>query len=628
MPYTPATNHRQMPLTGNRQEKTKNKRKQKKDNDMKKVIKSMLAVMIAAFAFASCSDVPSPYSLFVNDDSELEGAAGSGTLEDPFNVPGVLNYIKTLDAGAQSDVIYIKGIVSTTVDGQNYDAGFGNGTYYISIDGEARNQFYIYRALYLENQSYVDGPTVNVGDEVIICGKVTTHGTTPETVEKEAYLYSINGVTQYEAKVFGSAEAPLSVSEALTIINGLENNETIGNGYVKGIVVKTDQFTASSGKLSYYISADGQDANTIQVFKGLGLEKAKFTAATDLAAGDEVVVFGPLTKYANSSKIQPEINDGNYLISLTKGEGGGGETIEPSGNGTQQSPYNVAGARNAVKDLTWTSTTEYQSTGDLYIQGTISRIANKGTFTEGGTYGNASFYISDNGKAANEFYCYRILYLNNTKYNEYDGEKVDIKVGDKVIVCGKLMNYQSTTPETVAEAAYLYALNPEEQEGGSDLLTNGGFEAWDSDTQPTGWLSESPASSSNLSKSTDAHGGSYSVKITKGGTANKRLASKEISLTAGTYTMTAWAKSTTTDPSQAKLGYVTATKNGDTYNMGSYTYQTSYVNLNSSTWTQLTYEFTLSADATVCLLVLNPKNNSTYVTSQDILVDDMTITKK
>lgn len=439
---------------------------------MKKILRSMLAMMIATFTLASCSDVPSPYGLFTSGDEELEGATGTGTLDDPFNVPGVLNYIKTLPAGTQSDVVYVKGIVSALVDGQNYDAGFGNGTFFISADGNAKNQFEVYRALYLENQSYVDGPIANLGDEVIICGKVTMHGSTPETVDKEAYLYSINGTTHYDARIFGTAEEPLSVADALTIINGLENGETIGKGYVKGIVCQAPS-NISAGKLTYYISDDGKSSNSLQVYKGLGLNQAKFSAVSDLAVGDEVVIFGPMTRYSNGN---PELNDGNYLISLKKGEGGGGgEEATPTGDGTQSKPYNVAAARNAVKNLTWTSNTDYQSTDNVYVKGKISRIANKGTYTAGGTFGNASFYISDDGQEANEFYCFRVLYLDNTKFNEYTGEKVDIKVGDEVVIYGKLMNYHGNTPETVSGAAHLYSLNASDDggegggEGGDDI---------------------------------------------------------------------------------------------------------------------------------------------------------------
>lgn len=453
----------------------------------------MLAMMIAAFTLASCSDVPSPYGLFTSGDEELEGATGTGTLDDPFNVPGVLNYIKTLPAGTQSDVVYVKGIVSALVDGQNYDAGFGNGTFYISADGNAKNQFEVYRALYLENQPYVDGPIANLGDEVIICGKVTMHGSTPETVDKEAYLYSINGTTHYDARIFGTAEEPLSVADALTIINGLENGETIGKGYVKGIVCQAPS-NISAGKLTYYISDDGKSSNSLQVYKGLGLNQAKFSAVSDLAVGDEVVIFGPMTRYSNGN---PELNDGNYLISLKKGEGGGGEETTPTGDGTQSKPYNVAAALNAVKNLTWTSNTDYQSTDNVYVKGKISRIANNGTYTAGGTFGNASFYISDDGQEANEFYCFRVLYLDNTKFNEYTGEKVDIKVGDEVVIYGKLMNYRGNTPETVSGAAHLYSLNSSEgggEQGGGEqggdgtsvsFNTNAGAQTWAAATDGT-----------------------------------------------------------------------------------------------------------------------------------------------
>ena len=135
--------------------------------------------------------------------------------------------------------------------------------------------------------------------------------------------------------------------------------------------------------------------------------------------------------------------------------------IEPTGSGTLEDPYNVAAAFSAVANLTWTSNTEYETTEEVYVKGKISKIADNGTFGQSGTFGNATFYIKDDG-GNDEFYCYRILYLGNKKYTS--GE--DIKVGDEVVVCGKLMNYRGNTPETVSNAAYLYSLNGV-TEGGS-----------------------------------------------------------------------------------------------------------------------------------------------------------------
>lgn len=456
---------------------------------MKKILKSMLAVMIAAFTLASCSDVPSPYGLFFNEGGEIEGAEGSGTIDDPYNVPAIINLVKELGSDIMSDEpVYIKGIVSQLVEGQNYDAGYGNGTFYISLDGTGKNQFCVYRALYLENKSYTAGPVANIGDEVVICGKVVLHnGNTPETVEKEAYLYSINGETSYDMPEFGTKDNPLSVADALGIIENLENNETAGNAYVKGKISKVDAF--SSGKITYYISDDGQNSKTIQCYKGLGLNKAKFAAQSDLAAGDEVVVYGPLTKYVNNSGyVTPELNDGNYLISIVKGSGGGGGgSSTPTGDGTLQNPYNAAAANEAVKNLTWTSNTDYQKTDVVYVKGKISRIDDKGTYTEGGTYGNASFYISDDGTVSTEFYCFRILYLSNTKYNEYTGDKVDIKVGDEVIVCGKLMNYRGNTPETVSGEAYLYSLKSSGGGGGGGDTPSGDAVTFNTNSDSQTW---------------------------------------------------------------------------------------------------------------------------------------------
>ena len=131
--------------------------------------------------------------------------------------------------------------------------------------------------------------------------------------------------------------------------------------------------------------------------------------------------------------------------------------IEEAGaKGTLANPYTPLEACDAVKDLTWTDNNTYDTTGDVYVAGKISRIANKGTYTEGGTYGNASFFISADGTESGEFQVFRALYLGNKKF---EAGQTDIKVGDDVIIYGKLMNYKGNTPETVSGKAYLYSLN-------------------------------------------------------------------------------------------------------------------------------------------------------------------------
>ena len=125
--------------------------------------------------------------------------------------------------------------------------------------------------------------------------------------------------------------------------------------------------------------------------------------------------------------------------------------------------YTVTEAINAVKGLTWTNSTKYDTTDNVYVKGKISRIASKGTFEESGNYGNASFYISDDGtEYSGEFFCFRILYFDNKRFNS---GQTDINVGDDVVIYGKLMNYKNNTPQTVPNEAYLFSLNGETDGG-------------------------------------------------------------------------------------------------------------------------------------------------------------------
>ncbi len=124
------------------------------------------------------------------------------------------------------------------------------------------------------------------------------------------------------------------------------------------------------------------------------------------------------------------------------------------GTGTLEDPYTVTGAIEYVKSLG----SDVNSPSQVYVKGIISDIPKTDeTYATSGTFGNATFYISDDGKAENQFYCYRILYLGNKKYTSAAG--ADIKKGDEVIIHGKVVNYKGNTPETVQNEAYLYSLN-------------------------------------------------------------------------------------------------------------------------------------------------------------------------
>ena len=66
--------------------------------------------------------------------------------------------------------------------------------------------------------------------------------------------------------------------------------------------------------------------------------------------------------------------------------------------GTLENPLTVAGAVKYVKSLG----ADVQSSSGVYVKGKISRIDDGNSFAASGTYGNATFYISDDGSDTSE----------------------------------------------------------------------------------------------------------------------------------------------------------------------------------------------------------------------------------
>lgn len=250
----------------------------------------------------------------------------------------------------------------------------------------------------------------------------------------------------------GTQADPFNVAGALQYINngGDENAEV----YVKGKVVsvQSGSFDPSYGSLKYYISDDGTSTNQFLVYNGYaGPDRTKFTSEDALKPGDEVVICGKLVNY-NGTK---EFTTGNYVVSLN---GNGNNPSQPgagqpSGDGTQANPYNSVAANQYASSLA----SGAESDKDIYVKGKVVSVKEQ----YGTQYGNATFYISDDGKSDNQFYVFRALYLNNEKYTS----GATLNPGDEVVVCGRVTNYMGNTPETVQGKAYLVSLK---SNGGSE----------------------------------------------------------------------------------------------------------------------------------------------------------------
>ena len=270
---------------------------------------------------------------------------GLGVLESPMSpsqanmLAGGLGADEVLDQD-----VYIKGKIASIK--YEFSAQYGTATFFISADGKDDYTFQCYSVYTLENKPWVEGNTqIKVGDEVIICGKVTNFkGTTPETASKQAYIYSLNGVTKNE----GGSETPdtpneITVAKALEIIAGLEDGKKTSEEYiVKGIVTAVEEISTSYGNATFDIADNAGDATVLKVYRAKDAEGQKITDENIVKVGDTVVVQGLLQKYVKNDVVTPEVAQNGKILTVN-GQSTGITIIKAVQAETPL--YNLAGQR-------------------------------------------------------------------------------------------------------------------------------------------------------------------------------------------------------------------------------------------------------------------------------------------
>lgn len=420
---------------------------------MKKFIYSLFVLACAVMAFSSCEDVPAPYNMPQEVIDEIVEPSGSGTAEDPYNAAAANQLGESLEADANSETVYIKGIV-TRFDRDGVNPEYGNATFYISEDGTTNNEFYVFHCYGLGGERFTSEDELKVGDEVIVCGQITNFMGNTVELDQGGYIYSLNGTvvskddqSTAEPEGEGTLESPYNVAKAQEVIaNGAPDEEV----YVKGKVSEIRGLNTQYGSLTYYISDDGTTTGQLYVYGGLYLNGEKFSSEDQLKVGDEVVIRGKLVLYGST----PEINTNSVLISIN-GQGG---TV--AGDGTEANPYSASQALELIKAEQFESGTKY------YVKGIISKVEK---FDD--RYSSITYYISDDGSSTNELQIYSGKSFNGEGFSSIN----DLKVGDEVVVLGEFKLFNGT-PE-VDKSSEIISLNGQTGEGGStggDAITVSG----------------------------------------------------------------------------------------------------------------------------------------------------------
>lgn len=269
-----------------------------------------------------------------------------------------------------------------------------------------------------------------------------------------------NGGGSSEMAGNGTAENPYTVED----IKG--SGATGSNVYVKAYIVgfvpgkamDEAKFTAEGCEAtSNVLIAASPDETSVDNVMPVQLPVGAVRDAINLKDNpanlkQEVVLCGNIEAYFGKTGLKAvvwaKLGDKEFGAKPGTESGGGSDiTGTPKGTGTKDDPFNSVAANQMASKLASGAKTDKQ----YYIKGKVVSV--KEAFSA--QYGNASFYISDDGKEDNKFYVFRTLYLNNEKWTE---GKTNVAVGDEVVVCGSLINYMGNTPETVQGETYLVSL--------------------------------------------------------------------------------------------------------------------------------------------------------------------------
>lgn len=294
-----------------------------------------------------------------------------------------------------------------------------------------------------------DNPA-NLGKQILVKGDLVKFMGTPGLTGNSGKpdQFEIEGVTVDTGEVpagNGQEASPYNVAQVIAKGDAVSESGMWVKGYIVGSIPTGGASTtlpytvfgtegAAPSNLVLAPTADCTDPSKcipVQLVSGSDVRKALNIVDNPGNLGKLVAIKGDLAKYCGAPGIK---NPSAYTLT------GGGDTpvtppasgAEPTGEGTAASPYNVAKAIAVASALA-----SGEESPEVYVTGEISNVKEINT-----SFGNATYYIVDPGYTT-EFYVFRGYWLNGDKFTSAD----QMKVGGKVVVKGKLINYMGNTPE-------------------------------------------------------------------------------------------------------------------------------------------------------------------------------------
>lgn len=542
---------------------------------MNKYFKHLSMAAVAALAFAACSDVPElPYP-FPGDDNDTTTVGGVKTL--PYS--------------------------------ESFSSSLGEWTNQTtSGEGAWINDYKTAKATGYDNASQ----TTTAGTYYLISPEISLEGVEEAYIAYEYILRYNKGDENQKVLIAESAEEP-----EWSVLNTKHTEGRDWSTFETAELNIPAEYVGKTILIAFYYNTNNVSGSTWEV-RNFSIQEGKVAESGDEPTPDDpnAVKTLPYSESFSSSL-------GSFVNETT------------SGSGEWINDYQTAkatGYDNASKVTT--AGTYYLISPQISLEGvTEAHVAYEYILRYNKGNENQKVLISANYTDDATMATWAVLKADHTEGADWvTFESADINIPAEYM--GKTIRiafYYNTNNESgstwevrnfaIAEGKASEGGNDDNEEPvepeGDNLIGNGGFEAWSGNT-PTNWKSTTTASKGSTSQSTDAHSGSYAVKVAGTTSANNRLAYKEITLKAGTYQVHFFTKAATAKGGTACPGYAPLNDDGK---LGQYAYGNYINDLSTDTWTEVSHEFTLSKQTTINLVIMCSKNPGA-----DILIDDYTLT--
>jgi len=382
---------------------------------MKKTIKSLLAIAIAAFALSACSDVPEPAGYSIQPKG---GTPGGGDAIEVTCAEAVTATNNLADGATSTETYAVTGYITEVVGSVSRN----QQTFWIADTKDGGKVFEAYYADLPDGVTeFKKGMKVKITGNLIKYVNSNTGAVTPEIKNAKVEILESG-----DEPGGGGDAIEVTCAEAVTATNKLADGATSTETYaVTGYI--TEVVGSVSRNQQTFWMADTKDGG--KVFEAYYADLPSGISA--FAVGMKVKITGNLMKFVNSSTgaVTPEIKNATVEVLEGGGESGGGD--QPGINkGTETNPLTVAEAFSLI-DSQGSSTTN-----DCYVKGIISKVDSYNS-----KYKSITYWISEDGNTTgNQLQVYSGKGLNGADFASQD----DLTTGKTVVIKGNLKKYNTT----------------------------------------------------------------------------------------------------------------------------------------------------------------------------------------